>query len=165
MGALVSIREANAGDVEGIYQLLALYADMGKVLRRERENIRQHLGNFVVAESDGMVRGCGAVRDFGNDLLELRSLAVSPELRGGGIGRAIVEAIVAGLQLKRQNWQLFTLTCAPDFFRRLGFRDTEREKFPDKIWSDCVQCPRNQCCDEIALVIDSEMMAQTQQEF
>jgi hypothetical protein len=29
---------------------------------------------------------------------------------------------------------------------------TERERFVDKLRADCAACPKNMCCDEIAMV-------------
>ncbi|NLE53895.1 MAG: GNAT family N-acetyltransferase, partial [Lentisphaerae bacterium] len=25
--------------------------------------------------------------------------------------------------------------------------------FPEKVWSDCLACPKRHCCDEVALVM------------
>ena len=152
---LIHVRRAAESDVEAIHRLLEFYADRGIVLRRTREEIREHLANFIVAvdPDDGSVTGCGAVRDFGDSLYELRSLAVAPDRRGRGIGRAMVEFIIGAMRDTGRAAQLFTLTCEPAFFERLGFSFTDRENFPSKIWSDCRNCPRNRCCNETALEI------------
>lgn len=155
MKNLLTVREAAESDIDAIFRLLEIYADRGIVLRRSREDIRFYLGNFVVAEIDGTVRGCAAVRDFGNDLLEVRSLVVEPGFQGKGIGRAMVEAIIAGLKIRRSSWRLFTLTYQVEFFRALGFRTVNREMFPEKIWSDCAKCPKHSCCDETAMLIEN----------
>ena len=84
MKNLLTVREATEEDIDAIFRLLEIYASRGIVLRRSREDIRFYLGNFVVAEIDGTVRGCAAVRDFGNDLLEVRSLVVEPGFQGKG---------------------------------------------------------------------------------
>lgn len=153
MKNLLTVRAAAEADVRAIHRLLEIYADRGVVLRRDEADIRFYLGNFTVAESGGEVCGCAAVRDFGGDLLEIRSLVVDPALQGKGIGRAMVEAIIAGLRLRRQSWRLFTLTGAPGFFAALGFRRVDRELFPEKIWSDCAKCAKNDRCDEVALML------------
>ena len=43
-------------------------------------------------------------------------------------------------------------TRIPDFFARLGFAVGSREELPDKIYKDCIHCPRFCACDEIAMV-------------
>ena len=152
MKDLLTIRSAGPGDVPAIHRLLAEYAARQIVLPRSEEDIRYYLGNFVVAESHGAFRGCVAVRDFGNQLLEIRSLAVRPEAQGRGVGRAMIEAVKSGLRLERGSFRLFALTVRPEFFRSLGFRVVGRELFPEKIWSDCSGCPKLECCDEIAVL-------------
>lgn len=147
-----NVRKAEENDIPAIHELLERYADLGIVLRRSREDIRRALGNFFVAEMDGRFCGCSALRDFGNELLEIRSLVVDPELQGRGIGRAIIDAIVRDVDARLSAWRLFTLTGQPEFFAKLGFRRVPRERFPEKIWSDCRNCPKNDCCDEIALM-------------
>lgn len=153
MKNLLTVRPATEADVKHIHRLLEIYAAKAVVLSRSEEDIRFYLGNFVVAEIDGAVRGCAALRDFGNDLLEVRSLVVEPGFQGKGIGRAMVEAIIAGLKIRRPAWRLFTLTYQVDFFKRLGFELVDRHQFPEKIWSDCSKCPKHSCCDEAAMLI------------
>jgi len=155
MNPAIRVRRATENDVAAIHRLLEFYADRGIVLRRTREDILERLANFVVAvdPADASVVGCGAVRPFGGGLYEVRSLAVLHDRRGEGIGRAMVEFIVAAKRDSGEEVQLFTLTCEPRFFERLGFTVTDREKYPPKIWSDCRNCPRNRCCNETALEI------------
>jgi len=40
------------------------------------------------------------------------------------------------------------------FFERMGFVVTNRERFPEKVWTDCVICPLKERCDEIAVVLE-----------
>lgn len=150
------VRKAKACDVPAIHAFLEHYADLGIVLRRSREDILNYLANFFVAENDTGVCACAAVRDFGNDLLEVRSLVVSPDLQGRGIGRELMNRVVATVDETRKSWRLFTLTKEPAFFGKLGFSVVEREMFPEKIWSDCRNCPKHDCCDEVALILDSD---------
>lgn len=147
------IRKAQETDIPAIHALLEHYADLGIVLRRSREEILRHLGSFFVAEEDGVVCACSAIRDFGNNLLEIRSLVVAPELQGRGIGRAIINFVVADVNGKRRQWRIFTLTGQPEFFAKLGFRTVAREMFPEKIWCDCRKCPKSDRCDEVALML------------
>ena len=148
----LDVRKAQEADIPGIHTLLEHYADQGIILRRSREDILQNLGNFFVAEEGGNIRGCSAIRDFGNDLLEVRSLVVDPDFQGRGLGRAIVGAIVDEVRQTRPKWRIFTLTGRPEFFAKQGFRIVAREMFPEKIWSDCRNCAKNTCCDEIAMI-------------
>ncbi len=49
--------------------------------------------------------------------------------------------------------EVLALTRKPTFFQKLGFVAAEREHFPLKVWADCARCPRQNCCDEIAVVL------------
>jgi len=48
--------------------------------------------------------------------------------------------------------RVFALTLEPDFFEKLGFEVVKKETLPMKVWSDCAKCPKQQNCDEIAVV-------------
>ena len=153
MNEPVKVRPAGLNDVDAIFEMLELYVAEGIVLKRSREDINFFIGNFVVAEQAGKVCGCAALRDFGNDLLELRSVVIHPQLQGKGVGRILVEELIASLRKQRSEWRLFTLTTTPAFFKKLGFKEVEKELFPEKIWSDCSKCPKFHCCDEVALLM------------
>jgi len=49
--------------------------------------------------------------------------------------------------------EVLALTRKPAFFLKLGFGPAEREHFPLKVWADCARCPRQSCCDEVAVVL------------
>lgn len=154
MNDALNIRAAALKDVDAIFELLELYTGQGTVLRRSKEDIAFFIGNFVVAEYENRVCACAALRDFGGNLLELRSVVVSPELQGKGVGKKLVSFLIGVLRAERPHWRLFTLTTTPAFFKTLGFAESCKEAFPEKIWSDCSKCPKFHCCDEIALVME-----------
>lgn len=149
------IRPARTSDVDSIFSLIELYTGNGVVLKRNKDDIAFYLANFIVAERNGTVCGCCAARDFGHDLLEVRSLVVAPACQGQGIGKKLVTYIIEKLQQERKEWRLFTLTLQVKFFQSLGFVIVEKESFPEKIWSDCSKCPKFDCCDETALLLSS----------
>ena len=156
MNSSITIRSAQPGDVDAIFELLELYTASGIVLKRSKEDISGYLANFIVAVVNGSVCGCCAARDFGNNLLEVRSLVVSPVCQGKGVGKKLVSSIIEKLDLERSAWRLFTLTLQVDFFKSLGFAVVEKEIFPEKIWSDCSKCPKFSCCDETALLLEKK---------
>ena len=156
MTASLCVRKARETDIPAIHALLKIYSDRKIVLPRSEADILHYLANFTVAEEADRLVGCVAVRDFGNNLLEVRSLAVLPEKHGTGIGRAMVQACMERLRHERPSFRLFALTYQEGFFHRLGFRTVTREHFPEKIWSDCKACPKHDCCDEIAVLFSSD---------
>jgi amino-acid N-acetyltransferase len=55
---------------------------------------------------------------------------------------------------QRRLSTLFALTRVVGFFLRCGFVPAERDRFPQKIWRDCWQCPFLERCDETAVVLE-----------
>lgn len=146
-------RGAEPRDVEGIWRLLDHYASREALLPRDRGNIQSHLENFLVAEKEGRVVGCVAIRDFGKRLFEIRSLAVDPQLTGMGLGKALTRSALARLRTEGEA-RVFALTRAVGFFVDLGFQVVKKDVFPEKIWSDCDKCPNKDRCDEEAVLLD-----------
>ena len=150
----IKVRAAISEDAAAIKKILDVYVVQQIVLERSEEDIRSYIKNFVVAEIDGVCQGCCAVRDFGNNLLEVRSLAVNADLIGAGIGKKMVNFIIERLKAERPQFRLFALTLRPDFFQKNGFKIVEMSLFPEKIWSDCAKCPKKDCCDEVAVLME-----------
>lgn len=149
----ITVRKAVIADVEDIYTILQQYAAGGLLLPRTKEDLAMRIGNFRICEKDGVFAGCAALRDYGEDLYEVRSLAVKKELTGSGIGSLMVEGILDMLKEEKTPCRVFALTYRAPFFCRLGFHIVEKELFPQKIWSDCSICPKAAKCDETAVLM------------
>jgi amino-acid N-acetyltransferase len=150
---VVLVRQAEDSDVAAIVAIVAENARQGHLLPRTPENIRASLPTWLVAEVDGRVVGIGSLLVMSPVLAEVRSLAVLPQYRAFGVGAAIVRGIVA--EARRQGFPtVFALTRAVGFFEKLGFRVTVKERFPEKVWRDCVICPLKNACDETAVELD-----------
>ena len=145
------IRAATIHDVPRIQAIINSHAELGKMLFKNYAQLFENLRDFGVYEEDGNVLGCAALTIIWADLAEVRSLAVDERALGRGIGRKLVEWCVdeaRRLQIRR----LFALTYEQGFFAKLGFEVVAKETLPLKVWSDCVRCPKNDNCDEIAVV-------------
>lgn len=146
-----SVRPAAIHDVPEIHHLLEIYASQGNLLPRTMNELYRHLRDFFVIEIDGRVAACGALEIFTEQLGEVRSLVVVDAHKGRGLGRLLVERIMAeatALGLKR----LMALTYVPAFFHKLGFHTVPKETLPEKVWSVCVKCYKFNHCDEVAVV-------------
>ena len=148
------VRKAELKDVKAICGILKVYADQQIVLARDETDITFYLKNFSVCEADGVIAGCVALRDFGNELMEVRSLAVKEEFKGMGIGRAMLQFVIDRLKQQKQQARVFALTYQDKFFQKLGFNVVAKELFPEKIWADCEKCPKKEHCDEIAVLLE-----------
>lgn len=150
-GQALCLREAREADIEPLLALINGYADRKLLLRRSPQSLRERLGDFMVAEQAGRLLGCAALTELGPGIGEVRSLAVRSDCTGQGIGYALVERLLSWAGARGFE-QVLALTRRVSFFEALGFARTERERFLDKLKTDCQQCPLNLCCDETALV-------------
>jgi amino-acid N-acetyltransferase len=149
------IGKAKITHVPVIQKMLGDYAGQGKLLARPLSELYTNLRDLVVAANDesGEVIGCCSLHIIWENLAEIRSLAVLDTYQGKGIGRQLVEACIAEAKDLGIH-QLFTLTYETGFFEHLGFHIVDKNVFPQKIWVDCLQCPKFPDCDEVALVLD-----------
>ena len=116
----LEIRPARTSDVKGIRTLIDAYAPEGRLLSKETVTLYESTQEFTVALKDGVVVGCGALHILWEDLAEVRTVAVTQELQGTGIGHQIMEAITErakNIGIKR----IFCLTFETQFFGRHGF--------------------------------------------
>lgn len=149
----MKIRSARIPDARTICSLINYYAEHDKMLFRSLADVYENLQMFVVAERDGQVVGCCALEVIWSDLAEVKSLAVGPDERGKGVGTALVAAAIE--QARRLGVpRVFALTLEPTFFERAGFAIVKKEELPMKVWSDCARCPKQDECDEIAVIRD-----------
>ena len=149
--AQVICRIARVEDVEPLYLMIEEYAQRGIMLPRSRQALTRQIDQFVVAEIDGEFIGCGSLFRLGSDLVEIRSIGLRDEGRGKGVGSMILEKLVE--EARRQEIpKVMALTYAVDFFLRNGFEVVQKEIFPEKVWTDCVNCKKQHACDEIAVL-------------
>lgn len=147
----VICRNATVEDVEPLYQMIEEYAQQGIMLPRSRQALTRQIDQFVIAEIGGTFVGCGSLFRLGNDLVEVRSIGLREEGKGKGVGTMILEKLVEEARRQRIP-KIMALTYATDFFLKNGFTVVEKEIFPEKVWTDCVNCKKQHACDEIAVL-------------
>ena len=147
----LTIRAARFRDVDAICALVNRLAERDEMLPRTPESVMAALSDFVVAEVDGEFVGCSALKIWSKDLGEVRSLAVAEAARRHGVGRRLVDHVVT-TATERGLARLFAFTLQPGFFGKLGFELVGHEQLPQKVFTDCMACPKFTKCDEIAMV-------------
>lgn len=102
---------------EELRDIEALYSKPGKVKL------------VAVDEANGTIMGCVALRMLSLDMAEMKRLYVDPAYRGRGVGRALVEAILAkAREIGFQHMVLdtsFAMKAAISLYLGLGFTPIE----------------------------------------
>ncbi|MBQ4481340.1 MAG: GNAT family N-acetyltransferase [Victivallales bacterium] len=148
----VKLYSAAAEDIPAMLRLLDSYAKKQLVLPRTAVDLQQNLQNFIVARDGEKLVGLAALRPYGDGFFEVRSLAVAHGYKNAGVGTRLVNALLEKARaLQPPAVKVFALTKRPHLFLRLGFRMAFRERFPAKIWTDCLLCPKYDNCDETAV--------------
>lgn len=90
---------------------------------------------FVVAESvdDQRIVGVAGLEECGGEYALLRSTAVDPEWRGTGLGRRLVEHVIAEAESRGTKALYLLTTTAERYFPSFGFVKTKREVVPDEV--------------------------------
>ncbi len=145
-------RSAKLPDALAIEELIQVHVGDGTLLPRSLRDICENIRDFIVVENEGEIVGCGALHLYGMHLAEIRSITVTSKSKGRGAGRVLVDAL-----LKEARHQSVTCVCLftriPEFFGRMGFRPVDKEALPDKALKDCLLCPRQSACDEVAMYL------------
>jgi amino-acid N-acetyltransferase len=153
---MITYRKAKFSDVEDILKLINDYAAQGLMLPRSRNTLYEGLREFILAVEGEKIIGIAALHLVWEELGEIRALAVHPDKTKSGVGRKIVEMLTEeakDLGVKT----LFALTYQPGFFVRCGFNKVPKESLPQKMWRECIDCPKFPNCDEEAVQIDLEL--------
>jgi amino-acid N-acetyltransferase len=124
-GAL--IRPAAPADLPRVERLLAA-SDLPLT------GVREALENFVVAEADGDIVGVAGLEICCDDAL-LRSVAVRPEWRSKGVGRALVTRAVSDAEARGLRALYLLTTTAERYFPSFGFSKIERTAVPAEVRS------------------------------
>jgi amino-acid N-acetyltransferase len=152
------IRKAKINEVPEIHRLLVDFSKKVEwdILPRKMADLYNLVRDFFVYRQDqGRIGGITALHIFWEDLGEIRSLGVLPELRKQGIGSLLVKKCLEearDLGLKR----VFVLTSPKNsgFFEQFGFVEVDKDDLPRIIWGECRDCLKYPDCDEMPMLLD-----------
>jgi len=148
---MITFRKAKAHDVEDLHHLINELAELGLMLPRSRSILYESLREFTIIEDEGEFLGGGALHIIWEDLAEVRALAITPDYHGKGLGKRLVGELINEAKELGIS-QVFALTYQVDFFKKCGFEEIVKEKMPQKVWKDCINCPKFPNCDEVAVI-------------
>ncbi|WP_053382836.1 amino-acid N-acetyltransferase [Leucobacter celer] len=123
----IRIRSARTVDVPRMVELMEPLVARRILLGKDLVDLYAAVPEFLVAIDDGdAVVGYGAVHVMWEQLGEVRTLGVSEQWLGRGVGHLLLEA----LELRARDLgltQLFCLTFETDFFGRHGFEELSED--------------------------------------
>ena len=125
----VDFRRATAADLESVHTLLSQS-------HLPLDGVSDCIGGFFVAEASGSIVGSIGMERHGSFAL-LRSAAVSGPFQGRGIGRRLVEELIADAEREGLSAMYLLTTTAEGYFPSFGFERIDREAVP----SDLAESP------------------------
>lgn len=134
----VVIRAAKTTDVKKIRAIVNTYAVERKLLSKETVTLFESVQEFVVAEVDGEVVGCGALHVLWEDIAEVRTVAVVEQMHGKGVGHLILENILARAKEVGVK-KVFCLTFETKFFGSHGFNEIQGAPVEPEIYTQLLR--------------------------
>ena len=119
------LRPAQSTDLPSIEQLL-------KAANLPLAGVAEALPGFVVAEAEGAIVGTAALEVCRDNAL-LRSVAVAPEWRSRGLGRALVMRANANGEARGFRALYLLTTTAEHYFPSFGFQQITRDEVPTDV--------------------------------
>lgn len=120
-----SLRPAKSNDLPRVEKLLT---DSKLPL----DGVKEALNDFVVAEANGDIVGVAGLEICCDDAL-LRSVAVRPEWRSKGVGRALVNRAIAEAESRGLRALYLLTTTAEHYFPSFGFAKVDRSSVPAEV--------------------------------
>lgn len=109
------------------------------------EHLGEGRGVFLIARHDGRPVGCGAMRVIDPETAELKRMYAAAEVRGHGVGRAVLEALEAmarEMGLKRLVLETGTLQeAAITLYTRAGYTLVD-------CWGEYASSPTSVCYEK-----------------
>ncbi len=150
---MIELVKAKLDDIPAMQALVADKVKDGTILERSEDEVATNIRSYVLAKEGEKLVGYTALHIHSVRLAEIRSLIVDEAYRGQHIGKRMVEFTLEEARSLGVKEDVLVLTYLPEFFRKLGFKEIDKEVIPEhKIWADCIKCIHFPVCNEVALV-------------
>ena len=146
-----TVRRATVHDAVAVSTLIEPFAQRDLMLPRPVGALYEAIRDFHVVDDGERLIGCVALHVFDRDLAEVKSLAVAEGYQGRGLASLLIlRCLDDARELRMQK--VFALVLRDDLWRRLGFATVDKTELPQKVWGECIYCPKFHRCDEVAVV-------------
>jgi amino-acid N-acetyltransferase len=150
---VIELVKANLSDIPAMQELVVQEVKDGIILNRSEDEVATNIRSYVIAKYNNKIVGYTALHIHSKRLAEIRSLIVNESFRGQKVGQKMVEFTLQEAKALGDEEDVLVLTYLPEFFKKLGFNEIEKELIPEhKIWTDCIKCIHFPICNEVALV-------------
>ena len=150
---LVKFSKPTLLDIDTMYELVQDEVKQGLIVNRTKDEIATNIRSYTVAKIDNNIVGFIALHIYNPYLAEIRSLIVTNQHRGNGIGYNLIsKAIEEAHSLNVKD--ILVLTYKVELFKKFDFKHIQKEQIPeDKIWLDCSKCQYSHLtCGEVSLI-------------
>jgi amino-acid N-acetyltransferase len=150
--ARIVLRTAEPSHAPRLHALISANLGEGHLLPRTMDDLTVHAERFVIAVRGRRIIGCAELAPLGAHVAEVRSLAVDPSTRSGGVGALLVDDIRQ--RARRAGFdKLCAFTATPGYFIKLGFSIVPHLWVPEKIFGNCTSCSLFRTCGKYAMLV------------
>jgi len=147
----LTIRQATAADANALHALITAHTREGHLLPRELDELTRHAERFIVCAVGGEIKACAELAPLSKRVAEVRSLVVANDFRRVGLAARLVNEL--RVRAKAAGFEtLCAFTHDARFFVRQNFSIVPHLWVPEKITTDCVNCPLFRRCEQYAMV-------------
>lgn len=156
------VRTATPHDADAMFALIQAHLSEGHLLPRTLDELQRHADRFLVAclppretaagVSEMQIVACAELAPLSARVAEVRSLVVSRDVRGLGLASRMVHEIQS--TAKARGFEtLCAFTHDARFFVRQNFSIVPHTWLPEKISTDCHNCPLFRNCEQHAMML------------
>ena len=125
------IRPMREEDIPDVLRVMEPLIQQGNLVRRTEVDLQRGRDDYAVFETDGSIRGCGALHRHGSGLAEIAALAVDGAYTHLGIGQRIVGYLIEVARRSALEGVFVLTTRTSDWFLSLGFVPATVEDLPE----------------------------------
>ena len=114
------VRQADRDDVSALADFIEPFVAEGRILPRTFDELTELVEHGFVAEYASRIVGFAALEVYSPKLAEVRSLVVSAEMQGHGLGRKLLDGCVERAR-SLNILEVLAITSEEAFFRACGF--------------------------------------------
>jgi amino-acid N-acetyltransferase len=125
------IRPMREEDIPEVLRIMEPLIQQGILVRRTEVDLQRGCADYAVFETDGSIRGCGALHRHGQGLAEIAGLAVEGSYTHLGIGQRMVGYLIEAARKTALSGVFVLTTRTSDWFLSLGFSPATVEALPE----------------------------------